>query len=620
MGIIKLLTPEISNKIAAGEVVERPVSVVKEFVENALDAGAKNITVEVKNAGVSYIRVTDDGCGIAPEDIDMAFLRHSTSKISSAEDLSSIKSLGFRGEALAAIASVSSIDLFTRRRGDSSGILAKVNGGAVTYKTETGCNFGTSIIVKDLFYNVPARLKFLKSNKTEYGYISDIVERLALSNSSVSFRFISDGKQKLFTQGDGSDLSVIYSVYGSDYSKFSAPVDYRDGSICVRGFVGGRQLSRPNRSFQTVFLNSRYIKSKLVTDAVEEACKTKIMVSRYPFFVIYIELDSTMADINVHPSKLQAKFSDENFVYNSVYFAVKSAFENFAESVNEICSHIDTSCSGQKNLNISSVCNTANVSSSYSDFIQGESEAKLRMPLVGDIDLSVFDGSTVSDMNLVTDSASELYDKLEDSAPCQPELQINSQLSYQSDEDNFKIIGQVFDSYILAEKGSNLVMIDQHACHERKFYEQISNESLPQLNQLLLIPVTVMLSKTEAALVEKYMDDLFSVGFDMEFIGENAVIIRQIPSNITSGDVKDTFLAILGEVSCGSHKLSFKEKLIERLSCRSAVKANKKLSEDEMRSLVSWAFSVRNADTCPHGRPVYHIFTKYDIEKIFKRV
>lgn len=622
MSKIRLLPPEISNKIAAGEVVERPVSVVKEFVENSLDAGAKNITVEIKNAGVSYIRVTDDGCGMASEDVDIAFLRHSTSKISSVEDLSKIRSLGFRGEALAAIASVSNIDLFTRRRGDSSGIFAKVQGGAVINKSEAGCNFGTSIIVKELFFNVPARLKFLKSNKTECSYIFDIAERLALSNPSVSFRLISDGRQKLFTQGDGGDLSVIYSVYGSDYSEFSAPVEYRDGNIYVHGFVGGPQLSRPNRSMQTVFLNSRYIKSKLVSDAVEEACRTKIMTSRYPFFVLHIELDSAMVDINVHPSKIQAKFLDENFVYNAVYFAVKNAFENSARSVNELCSNgaIIAPNSGDTARSSSGILRSTPVASAYSSLMQGESGVRLDTPLVTNIDSPAFEftpPAKPSEELILPDSAC-----IENELPTKSKLdsEVDSQLYYRSQEKDFKIIGQVFDSYILVEKAGNFIIIDQHACHERKFYEQLSAQNISSLNQLLLVPVTVVLSKTEAGLVENHIDDLLSVGFGVEFIGENAVIIRQIPSDIIYGDVKDAFLTILAEVNRGTHKPSFKEKLIERMSCRAAVKANRRLSEAEMQNLAEWAFSVKNAETCPHGRPIYHIFTKYDIEKIFKRV
>lgn len=630
MNKIKVLPSELSNKIAAGEVVERPVSIVKEFIENSLDAGARNIIIEVKNAGISYIRVTDDGCGISPDDIDIAFLRHSTSKISSIDDLFSIKSLGFRGEALAAISSVSSIDMFTRRKEDKIGTFAKIENGKVVNKQDAGCPFGTSIIVKDLFSNVPARLKFLKSNKTECGYIFDIIERMALSDSSVSFRFINEGKQRFFTPGDGDDLSVIYSVYGGQYSKFSIPVDYEENNIHVYGFVGTRELSRPNRNFQTVFLNSRYIKSKLVSDAIEDACKTRIMASKYPFFVIYLNLSCDMVDINVHPTKIHAKFDDERSVYNAVYFAIKNAFEKNSDIKEEKNLSLNMSYA-ENNNNIS--CSGENASDiiSYSHTVlkQGEDYSMPHIN-IGYTPLSDFKGEQT---NNILPESSEKIDRNKEMATDLSESTVEqfcftggissdeNQVRFTSvDIDDFKIIGQVFDSYILAQKDDEFIIIDQHACHERKYYEQIIDKSLPQMNQILLIPVTVILSKTEAALVERYIDDLVFTGFDLEFISENAVIIRQIPLNITHDEVKDTFLVILDEISRGSHKLSFREKLIESLSCKSAIKANSKLSESEMRDLVSWALNVNNVDTCPHGRPITYTLTKREIEKIFKRV
>ena len=595
---INVLTTEISNKIAAGEVVERPASVIKELVENSIDAGATKIIIEIKQGGISYIRVTDNGCGISPEDIKTAFLPHATSKIVSEEDLFSINTLGFRGEALASIAAVSNVEIMSKTAGDE-GVFLEISGGKFLKEEPAGCPEGTTIVVKNLFFNTPARMKFLKKDSTETGYITDIVERLVMANPKISIRYIADGKEKLFTSGDGELKSCIYSIYGRDYAKNIIEIKNSNPNIKISGFAGKREISRGNRAFQSLFVNGRYVKNRMITAVAENAYKNNIMTGKFPFYVICIDVPYNMVDINVHPTKQEVKFVNEREVCDEVYRVIKSALQNDADEIRNIIkktgigyerpSFEPKSKPEQTFIQVNKPVHTAKrpqFTEHKQIYSKNFENTVVKRPL--------FSEKTF----LLNEPVKDLKSKDED------------KLSY-------KIIGQLFDTYVILELENEIILMDQHAAHERMIYEKLikMNEQKEMSFQMLLTPVAVTLSPSEYALAEDKRGILEKYGFVTEDFGSNTLLVRQVPVSLGDDDVKSVILEIINNSSS-----DYMEENIHTIACKAAIKANKKLSDKEIDELVRLFVSNGGVNTCPHGRPIMIKITKYELEKMFKRI
>lgn len=633
MGKIQLLDIETSNKIAAGEVVERPASVIKELVENSIDAGATKVAVEIKNGGNVLMRVTDNGVGMSPEDASIAFLRHATSKIKSASDLDAIFTLGFRGEALASVGAVSRADVYTKQKGENIGTHVSCEGGEIVAYEENGIGDGTVIEIKDLFYNTPARRKFLKKDVTEAGYITDIMERFILAYPDISFRLINNGKETLYSSGDGKIKNSVFSVYGKDYANAMLDVSYKSDNIEVTGMIGKGNLARPNRNFQSFYVNKRYIKSGILIRACEEAYKNQIMIGKFPVCVLNININPQSIDINVHPTKLEVKFSDEKAVYEAVYYAVKNALYALP-NVPEIKKE------------------------SPENFIKEEKGTQIEIkkeekPIVlNDIQKKevIPEPPKKQEVERKEPSIDPLaqFRKEKEPSPVlkisQPEKVLfkeekKEELQKIQKEDfikeipkpatlkevlPFKIIGQIFSTYIIAECGEEMLLIDQHAAHERLKYEELlKNLNEKQMYpQVLLEPVIVHLSGEEMAEYNKSSDVFSELGFENEEFGERDVLIRTSPQDVEWADVEELFLELLTKLSGGKRELITDkyQRMIYTIACKSAIKANHTLSAKEMEVLVHSVLAMENINTCPHGRPIIIKMTKKEIEKQFKRI
>ncbi|MBE7010767.1 MAG: DNA mismatch repair endonuclease MutL [Ruminococcaceae bacterium] len=649
---IQVLDKSVSNKIAAGEVVERPASVVKELLENALDAGAKHVVVEIKNGGVSYIRVADDGCGIPRDEVPTALLRHATSKIREAEDLDAIITLGFRGEALSSIAAVSRLEIYTRTYEEETGTHLEAIDGEVTACEEAGCPRGTTVIVRDLFLTTPARMKFLKKNHTEAGYVADLVNRLALAHPDVSFRFISDGKEQLYTSGNGDLLQVIYAVYGKELKNAMLPASYGEDGVLVEGFCATSAGARANRSMQSFFVNGRYIKSPLLVRAAEEAYKNELMGGKFPACVLTVKLNPGMVDINVHPTKLEAKFADEKSVYHCVYWAVKNALYQKKEVPAVVLSAEET---GKEQVSfIPSVEKKATVEVTthkvpiYSDKPIAE---PVKKPGV-----TMRESSTKPQADpFVWKAFSEkLNEKVEaakgpkempvppivknieqpDIPPAERsavplaqkewEMPVKEQMSAVERKKNYHVCGRIFDTYIIVEQEGEMLLIDQHAAHERLRYEALlkAYENKQAESQLLLLPVTLRLTEPEEAIFEEYQEEIRQFGFEAEWFGDKTVILRGAPEALDEESLTSMFLEVLGHL--GDRRKDARSTKAQRalytIACKSAVKAGNKLTDQEVETLLEQIMHLPAINTCPHGRPISVAFTKGFIEKQFKRI
>lgn len=601
MNKIHVLPSEIANKIAAGEVIERPASVVKELLENAVDAGAAQVIVEIKKGGVSYIRVTDDGCGIAPADMKTAFLRHATSKIAGEDDLFSIRTLGFRGEALASIAAVSKVEVLSRTADMEAGTYLELHGGVVVKEEPVGCPVGTTIVVKELFYNTPARMKFLKKDATEAGYATDLVQRLVLANPSVSVRYICDEKEKLFTSGDGELKSCIYSVYGRDYAKGCLPVSSDGQGIRVSGFVGNRELSRGNRGFQSLFVNGRYVKHKGITFAAEHAYKNNIMIGKFPFFVLFVSLPYDQVDINVHPAKQEVKFADERRVTDQVYWAVKAALQKDADVIRDSISSVKTGyftpeVAPKRFDQTAIVLSERRESAPYT----AEERARLRPQL----------------RELAQERAQPILlrePKLQEEG-AQPPLLWEPEPQEQA---KYKIVGQLFDTYIVIELPDAIVLIDQHAAHERMIYERLCKMQAEKQTayQLLLSPVAITLTPQEFAAALEKTALLEQYGFVIEEFGRNTILVRQVPVQLGEDGIRDVLLEILR-----SGGTEYASEALHTIACKAAVKGRMHLTDREIGALIEELLQTGGINSCPHGRPIMIRMTKYELEKMFKRV
>lgn len=611
MSKINVLSSETINKIAAGEVVERPASVVKELVENSIDAGASSISIEIQSGGISLIRITDNGCGIAREDVENAFLRHATSKISTADDLYSIESLGFRGEALASISAVAKVEMITKTADELVGTRTTVDGGISSRLDDIGCPTGTTIIVKDLFYNVPARKKFLKAPATEGERINAMLERLALSHPCVSFKFIDNGRTSFFTSGTGKVRDVIYSIYGREIAANLIEIDYSDELTHVTGYIGKPSILRSNRKLENFFVNGRYFSSKIISDAIEEAYRPYAMLHRYPFTALNIEVDTARVDVNVHPSKLEVRFDNERFIYNSMLACCAEGL-----SFKDLISYdaVPKTISKPSSAGINKTQDFV-ITAPHKPEVKKE-ELKIEPPepfLVNKTieyrQQSLFETSEIKEEKKIIETA----------------IEENSESRSLNEEfDGYRVIGQIFDTYWLIEAKDKVFMIDQHAAHEKvlyeKFMKRVNEKSV--MSQTLLPPIVLTLTKEEQHVVAVYKEDLMASGYEINDFGGSECIINAVPYELYGMDVKDYFYELVSELSdvkagkLSEGILSF----IASASCKAAIKGNTRITEAEAKALIESLVKLENPYFCPHGRPIIINLKKYEVEKMFKRI
>ena len=597
MGKIKLLDKTVSNMIAAGEVVERPASVVKELLENSIDAGARHITVEIKNGGVKYIRVADDGIGMTKEDAKMSLLRHATSKISTAGDLEAILTLGFRGEALASIAAVSNMEIYTKGKDEKEGTLIKSSCGEITDTFDAGCPDGTTIIVRDLFVNTPARMKFLKKEHTEAGYIADIITRLSLAKPDISFKFINNDKEQIFTTGDGELINTIYSIYGKDIKNAMAKGEYSEFGITLFGYFGKSEAARPNRNMQNIFINGRYIKSPLISHAVEEAYKQELMTGKFPSCVLNIEIDPHCVDINVHPTKLEAKFSDEKAVYHVVYWAAKNALYQKREipvikkdiPVQKTNTHIQENVAKKlfegltsTNKGVLSFSETSRPAREEKEIevktvlFETKSAPKPEPPSVLVTEKVIPPQEDKKQLSSFSEPVSFEKDikeiKIEETQTEIEHTETKPQKTIKEEEPKeipsaptYKICGQVFDTYIIVEKDSQMLMVDQHAAHERLRFESLkeSYKNRQIASQTLLTPAIIKLTPLEMSVFAENSDEINNLGFQAEEFGDNEIIVRGVPLELTDGEIRETIVEIISLYS--AYRKNVDEQLVEKM-------------------------------------------------------
>ncbi len=623
---INVLAKEVYQLIAAGEVVERPSSVVKEMIENSVDAGAKNITVEIKNGGSTYIRITDDGCGISREDVKKVFVSHATSKIKESDDLDRIATLGFRGEAMASISAVARVQLLTRTPDAEIGTRYEIAGGQELEIADAGCPVGTTIVVADLFYNTPARMKFLKKDVTEANAVAGVVERIAVSHPEISFRFIRDGKQALVTSGNGDLKSTVYSVFGRDFAQSLVPVDYEINNMRVSGFVTKPSMSRKSRGMQFFFINSRLVKSQTAMAALEQAYRNSIMVGRFPGCVLNIECNTSFVDVNVHPAKIEVRFANEKPVFELVYYGVKNAIEM-----------LDT----PKEASFSSSRPAQTTVNGRIDFFKPQQEAVTQMQFKQEQSADDFwrvaSTSPVSkkpeydegfdsgaqktarlDLEKITRPTAE--EKAENK-PKAVESLPKKDSAQEVDIPDFRLVGEIFKTYIIIEMDGDCYMIDKHAAHERMNYEALKS-STQISSQVLLTPEAVRLSREEYNAVISNLDLYSKCGFLIEDFGNSTVLVRECPSILDGEDVaglvQETSAKLLeGKTDITPEQMDW---IFHSTSCRAAVKAGDKTSPYEMELFVKKLLANPNIRYCPHGRPVMIKLSKYDIEKQFGRI
>ena len=649
MAKIELLTQETIDKIAAGEVVERPASVVKELVENALDAGATAITVEIKEGGISFIRITDNGCGIDKNQVKLAFMRHSTSNIRTAEDLMNVSSLGFRGEALSSISAVARVELITKTYDDLTGTRYVIEGSKEIAFEEVGAPEGTTFLIKDLFYNVPARRKFLKTPQTEGSYISDIVEKLALSHPDVSFKFINGNQTKLHTSGNGNRKDLIYHIYGREIAASLLEVDYSGDIFSVSGFIGKPVITRGNRNYENFFVNGRYIKSALLSKSVEEGYKGFLMQHQYPFVVLYFKFKANTLDVNVHPTKMELRIDNNQEVYREVCDLVYGKL-----------SHRDLI----PNVPVKEEDRPKNIVREYKEsipepfenrrlndiraMVSKDSPYEVRYPERRPVPQFIVDrtknpestGASVAKTVAESVDSEEISKKLQveeevigfeikkDSKLVEGVQQTLEELSpaFMSKEarKKHKIIGQLFKTYWLIEYEDNLFIIDQHAAHEKVLYERTMSKLKEKefTSQVISPPIIMSLDAREVEMLEKYRSQIERLGYEVEHFGGKEYMISAIPDNLFKVDMKDLFIEMLDDFSnlTGRETPELILEKVASMSCKAAVKGNDELSYAEMDALIEELLTLDNPYNCPHGRPTIISMSRYEIEKKFKRI
>ncbi len=676
MGKIHVLDSELANKIAAGEVVERPASVVKELVENAIDAGADSIEVEIKNGGSRYIRVTDNGVGMSAEDAATAFLRHATSKIQTNEDLDAIYTLGFRGEALSSIGAVAEVNLYTKQKGGEYGSHVRCRGGEIVSSEDAGAPEGTTFIVQELFFNTPARQKFLKKDAAEAGYITDIMTRFILAYPEITFKYKNNGKEALYSSGNGNLTDAVYAVYGRDYAKACIPVDYNDASVHVHGVAGKGGVARANRSYQSFFVNKRYVKSPMMMKALEEAYKNVVMIGKHPMAVLNLDIDPRLIDINVHPTKQEVKFSNEGAVYRSIYYGVKNALYSIMDIPPLKDTPDDEEETGEERADTQmppifapeypraqvTIDNTAyrNPAKPYSRPVNpymksGTSDKTVAERAYAEADFSLSapteyitedepprsDDSLIADDNMWRRMMAEADTNAERAEMQKTKQAVDVMLDMdEHDErsadgmltgaragfenrDNVRLIGQLFKTYIIAECGDEMLLIDQHAAHERINYETFlrCREGIVPPVQWLLTPIKLELTESERIICADNTDRLGKMGFSFK-INDDGVYLTGLPMGLTEDDMGDIITEILTNIDENKTDIIPERvtMLLYSTSCKHAIKANQKISEREMMFIIEKIFELDNINTCPHGRPIITRLSKKEIEKNFKRI
>lgn len=614
---IAILNQETIDKIAAGEVVERPCSVVKELVENAIDAGSTAITVEIKEGGISFIRITDNGCGIERDQVAVAFYRHSTSKIRSAEDLLTVKSLGFRGEALSSISAVARVELITKTYDELTGTRYVIEGSKELSNEEIGAPDGTTFIVKDLFYNVPARRKFLKTAQTEGSYISDMVEKLALSHPDISFKFINNNQTKLHTSGNGNRKDIIYHIFGREISSSLLEVKHECEYFKVEGFIGKPVITRGNRNYENYFINGRYVKSNILSRAIEEAYKSFLMQHQYPFTVLYFTFFSEL-DVNVHPTKMELRFDNNNEIYVELCDTIYAILSH-KEMIPEV--PVDSTPAPKKIVH------------EYKEPIPEPFEKRRINEVRAAESRSVYGQSVTSTVKNY--SATEPAAKApETSTAYEPAHVVTGTQQTLGDYDKvfltesakkqFSIIGQLFKTYWLIEFEDKLYIIDQHAAHEKVLYEKtmarLANKDFT--SQRISPPIVMTLDARESEMLEKYRPQIEQFGYEVEHFGGKEYMISAIPDNLFNIDMKDLFIEMLDDFSnaTGRQTPDIITEKVASISCKAAVKGNDKLTLPEINELIDELLSLDNPYNCPHGRPTIISMSKYEIEKKFKRI
>ena len=630
------LDRHVADLIAAGEVVERPASAVKELVENSIDAGAKNITIELQNGGMTFLRITDDGCGMDPVDARTAFLRHATSKIRKKEDLACIGTLGFRGEALAAISSVSKIDLLTRAQGAETGVRLHLEAGQVLSEEPAGCPCGTTILVRELFYNTPARMKFMKSDAAESSAVFAAIQQQALAHPEISFRFLKDGQEQLHTDGQGDRMAAIYAIYGRELANNMLPVDGSWEKLRVRGFVTKPTATRGNRAWQSFFVNNRYIKSRLLSAAVEEAYRNQIMVGRFPACVLEIDMPVQAVDVNVHPAKTEVKFLSEREVFDAVHYAVLSTLSRAAGRPEWKAPEKKQEPAPRPQAQPKAVqppkpgfYQTMQASEYRRQAAQQPAVKPAQPVLASPVQLPRSEPAPVQQTFVLPKQEAKSEVKPEPKIEVRPEPKPEpvktpepQQQTLPVPEEPFRIIGEALHTYIIVEQGEAVLFLDKHAAHERIRFEALKKEDHPIMAQLLLAPVSAELSREEAAAVLENKALLERCGFETEDFGGGDILIRQIPSDVDVEDAKALLQELAGDLLAGKtlDPDSLRDNLLHTIACKSAIKAGWLTSDEELRRLVQEVLSRDDIKYCPHGRPVCVTLTKRQLEKQFKRV
>ncbi len=642
MAKIELLSEETIDKIAAGEVIERPSSVVKELVENAIDAGAKAVTVEIKEGGISFIRVTDDGEGIEKDQVKKAFYRHATSKLRDASELMAIGTLGFRGEALSSIAAVAQVELITKTEDSLTGVRYVIEGAVEKGFEEVGVPKGTTILVKNLFFNTPVRRKFLKSPTTEGSYINELCERMALSKPDIAFQFIQNGQVKFHTSGIGNLRELVYRIFGKDIAKETIPVSQKGKDIAIYGVLGKPSIARANRNYENYFVNGRYIKSTLIAKAVEEGYGSHMMQHKFPFFILNIDVEPELVDVNVHPTKMDVRFSNGEYFYDYIASSVSAmlkmqelipqvsleeekekmvqAAEKAPEPFEKVRLEQMTTSAAYSTYDRDAACvQEETIEYKTGDATEKEASEIVNPTVFGIIKDSIQTLNPSGNVSNIIKSENVVYA----TPPEQISLFETPFLSKKA-EKNYEIIGQLFDTYWLISYDDKLLIMDQHAAHEKVKYEHLVKHFREKTieTQNCNPPIIISLSAKEQSIISEYMEYFEGLGFVIEDFGSNEIAVRSVPLDLYGQNEKDMFLSLLDElctdVPKGKQELIYEK--MASMACKAAVKGNNKMSMDEVKALITEMMELDNPYNCPHGRPTIISMTKYELEKKFKRI
>jgi DNA mismatch repair protein MutL len=626
---IRVLDPAIVGRIAAGEVVERPASVAKELIENAVDADATSVTVEVKDGGIALLRVTDNGCGIAPGQVALAFENHATSKIASAEQLDDIRTLGFRGEALPSIASVSHVEMTTREKGAPSGVRLNVDGGVRHPVREVGCPEGTTLVVSDLFYNVPVRRAFLKKPAYEGSLVNDLVERMILGNPAVSFRFINNGRTVYHSFGDGNLKHAVFAVYGSETAEKMTEVDFAFGGMRISGMIGVGELSKPTRAHQFFYINGRSVHCQLMTQVLEQVCAGRVTIGTYPMCALMLQIPPASVDVNVHPNKLEVRFRDEQSIRESATYILSRAFAG------------ETMLDFNRDEKIFEHTYIVEEKQTYVD--NKEDLVENKQTVVDNKQTEVSNAQTTEARLMALQTEPRDFSKLEmreydvpvmePPAPIRPEVQEQPrQMALSGPEESgrswraepaYRLIGTLFKTYILIELDESLLLIDQHAAHERILYEKFNRrlENGGTTSQALLVPMVIDVAQREMSLLQEFDESLRAAGYDVEPFGERSVSVRAVPFILGRAEVRPAFMDMLESLDrLAAATMEARKDELAMMACKAAVKGGDSLAASEISALIDTMRETGASPTCPHGRPVFRTLARREIEKMFRRI